>query len=357
MTREQARPLRPRVTDAWDALLATVVQESVRRGALPTTWDLAADGTGLVSGAHSFGRTICACPGRRCRCRRYFSDPTALLGWDSHRHRYFFGHCAQALVVANPVPGQPAHPLVVSVALHPAHRHDGVAYPDLLRKTQARYAGAGVTLRRVLADAAYDVAGLWAFTRTCGLTPVFAPHPPADPARPESRRDGGGVAPGGGSPPDLRGGAPAGAPRPATPGDPDRGLPGPEPPRGALSHPVCQSPGAGDGEPPGHPVRGPWRAVRVADLAPDLCATHGGRAGEPPVGERRREDGAPPAPVSMVRAAGDRGHRGTREGVGARAGVTPSGAGPALHRAAQRDRRDPEHGVRRRRPPQAPPGP
>ncbi len=183
VTRERQRPLRPRITDAWDALLAQVVAESVRRGALPATWDLAADGTGLVSGAHSFGRKICACPGRRCRCRRYFSDPTALLGWDSHRHRYFFGHGAQALVVANPVPGQPAHPLVVSVALHPANRHDGVALPDLLRKTQARYAATGVTLRRLLADAAYDVAGLWTFTRTCGLTPVFAPHtPPTPPA-------------------------------------------------------------------------------------------------------------------------------------------------------------------------------
>lgn len=183
VTRERRRPLRPRVTDRWDALLATVVQDSVRRGALPATWDLAADGTGLVSGAHSFGRKHCACTGRRCRCRRYFSDPTALLGWDSHRHRYFFGHSAQALVVANPVPGQPAHPLVVSLALHPANRHDGVAYPDLLRKTQARYAGGGVTLRRVIADAAYDVTGLWTFTRACGLTPVFAPHtPPTPPA-------------------------------------------------------------------------------------------------------------------------------------------------------------------------------
>ncbi len=182
VTREQRRPLRPRVTDAWDALLAQVVQESVRRGALPATWDLAADGTGLVSGAHSFGRKVCACTGRRCRCRRSFSDPTALLGWNSHRHRYYFGHSAQALVVANPVPGQPAHPLVVSLALHPANRHDGVAYPDRLRKTRARYAGTGVTLRRVIADAAYDVDGLWTFTRASGCVPVFAPHTP--PTRP-----------------------------------------------------------------------------------------------------------------------------------------------------------------------------
>ena len=52
------------------------------------------------------------------------------------------------------------------------------AYPDLLRKAQGRYAGRGVTLRRVIADAAYAVAGLWTFTRTGGLTPVFAPHTP-----------------------------------------------------------------------------------------------------------------------------------------------------------------------------------
>ena len=32
-------------------------------------------GTGLVSGGHSFGRQICAWVARRCRWRRYFSDP------------------------------------------------------------------------------------------------------------------------------------------------------------------------------------------------------------------------------------------------------------------------------------------
>ena len=57
-------------------------------------------------------------------------------------------------MVAHPVPGPPAHPLVVSVALHPANRHDGVALPARLRKTPARYADTGVTRRRLLADAA-----------------------------------------------------------------------------------------------------------------------------------------------------------------------------------------------------------
>lgn len=180
--REARRPVRPRVTDRWDALLATVVQQSVQRGVLPTTWDLAVDGTPVESGAHSFGRKVCACPGKRCRCLRYFGDAHALLGWDSYRNRYYFGYNVVSLAVANAVPGQPSHPLVVSLALHPANRNDGVAYPDLLVKAQRRGVDTGITLRRVIGDAAFDVDDLWTFTQARGATPVFAPRvPPAPP--------------------------------------------------------------------------------------------------------------------------------------------------------------------------------
>jgi len=152
-----------------------------RPGVIPTTWDLAVDGTPIESGAHSFGRKVCACPAKRCGCLRRFSDPDALLGWDSYRNRYDFGYNAVVLTVANAVPGQVAHPLVVSCALHPANRPDGIAYPDLLVKTQRRYAGTGCRLARVLGDAAFDVDALWAFTPARGVTPVFAPHTPPQP--------------------------------------------------------------------------------------------------------------------------------------------------------------------------------
>ncbi|NMP25166.1 hypothetical protein, partial [Sulfobacillus harzensis] len=180
--REAQRPDRPRVTDRWDALLATVVQESVHRNVLPRTWDLAVDGSPVESGAHSFGRKVCDCPGKRCGCLRYFGDAHALLGWDSYRNRYYFGYNVVSLAVTNAVPGQPAHPLIVSLALHPANRPDGVAYPDLLVKTQRRFAGTGTTIRRVIGDAAFDVEDLWAFTHARNVGPVFAPHtPPAPP--------------------------------------------------------------------------------------------------------------------------------------------------------------------------------
>ncbi len=182
VAREALRPARARVTDAWDALLAAIVQQSVARGVLPATWDLAVDGTPVESGAHSFGQKVCACPGKRCACLRRFSDADALVGWDSYRNRYYFGYNAVALTVANAIPGQVAHPLVVSLALHPANRHDGVAYPDLLAKTQRRYAGTGCRIHRVIGDAAFDADALWTFTQDRAVQPVFAPHtPPAPP--------------------------------------------------------------------------------------------------------------------------------------------------------------------------------
>lgn len=172
--REAKRPPRQRITQAWDHLLKIAALESVGRGVLPTTWDLAFDATPIESGAHSFGRKICACESKRCQCLRYFSDPMALLGRDSYRNRYYFGYSPQVAVVANPGPDGKSHPLIVSLALHPANRPDGAAFPDLLVKTQQLYTDS-IALRRVIADAAYDVTELWAFTKNRGLTPVFAP--------------------------------------------------------------------------------------------------------------------------------------------------------------------------------------
>jgi hypothetical protein len=212
VAREADRSARPRVTDRWNALLAASVQQSVARGVIPTTWDLAVDGTPVESGAYSFGRKVCACPAQRCGCLRRFSDPDALLGWDSYRNRYYFGYNAVVLTVANAVPGQIAHPVVVSLARPPANRPDGITYPDLLVKTQRRYAGTGCRLARVIGDAAFDVDALGTFTQARGVTSCSRRTPA--PAAPSERRGPGRRHPvGPGPPPDLCGGSSVGPPR------------------------------------------------------------------------------------------------------------------------------------------------
>ena len=100
----------------------------------PPTWHIAPDGTPIESGASSFGKKTCQCPGTSCQCRRWFSDPVALPGWDSHRHRYFLGYMPLVMAVVNAVPGDTSPPLIVSLNLHPGNRNDAVAYPDLLVK-------------------------------------------------------------------------------------------------------------------------------------------------------------------------------------------------------------------------------
>lgn len=118
--RESGRTPRQRLTACWDRMLKITSLESVHRGVLPAIWDLAFDATPVESGAHSFGKKICVCSGKRCKCLRYFSDPMALLGWDSYRNRYYFGYSPQACVVVNVAPHGKSHPLIVSLALHPA---------------------------------------------------------------------------------------------------------------------------------------------------------------------------------------------------------------------------------------------
>ncbi len=178
----------PSPGEVWDRWLADSSVETVRRGILPSEWHLGADGTPVQSQASSFGKKQCDCPGHSCKCLRWFSDPMALTGWDSHRNRWFYGYMPQAMVVVNAVPGQTSHPLIVSLTLHPGNRNDAVAFPDLLVKTQALYLDygpyqdLGLRITHSLGDAAYDANGLWTFTREREVIPVFAPAQKVEPA-------------------------------------------------------------------------------------------------------------------------------------------------------------------------------
>ncbi len=196
VAREAQRPSRlPSPSDCWDELLARTTVESVERQILPPTWHIAPDGTPIESGASSFSKKTCQCPGTSCQCRRWFSDPVALPGWDSHRHRYFLGYMPLAMAVVNAVPGDTSHPLIVSLNLHPGNRNDAVAYPHLLVKTQALYAERSVpiTMTHGIGDAAFDADPLWTFTRDRQVIPVFAPHSLVTPARMSAAAEAAGI--------------------------------------------------------------------------------------------------------------------------------------------------------------------
>ena len=89
------------------------------------------DGTAILSHADGAGHAHCSCRAESlpdCTCPRYYSDPDATWGWDSHRERYVFG---SRVHVATTRGDQQDLPLSVSVAgAHPRCRDGGrVAQP------------------------------------------------------------------------------------------------------------------------------------------------------------------------------------------------------------------------------------
>ena len=159
--------------DIWDALLAEAVGSSARQGILPTESPLAAaaDGSLLRSGAHSHGHKACACSERRCSCPRFFSDPTARVGYDSTNNCFLLGRSAYALTDTDS-----GHHLPLILTMGPANRHDALGLMYSLRKARHCLHRAGVSLGTAFADSAHDHAPVYRFLIALGLEPVFDRH-------------------------------------------------------------------------------------------------------------------------------------------------------------------------------------
>lgn len=123
LTTHLQQPPAPTPADVWDQLLNQTVGQSIERQILPNPASLhaAADGSLLRSGAHSHGRKRCDCP-RGCSCNRYFSDPTARVGFDSTNNCFVLGYSAYTLSDTDS-----GHHLPLALSFAPANRHDGVS--------------------------------------------------------------------------------------------------------------------------------------------------------------------------------------------------------------------------------------
>ena len=161
----------------WNELLCQVVTGSVARGLIPRADALAcaADGTPLDSGCYSQGIKTCNCPKtRRCDHLRLYTDPGALNGYDSYRHRWFVGRHLQTLIEANSGYGLP-----LWLNLEPANCNDAVSGAIVLHRACEHYADSDITLRYGLFDKAYEGEP---FLRLCyhhHIDPVVARKRPA----------------------------------------------------------------------------------------------------------------------------------------------------------------------------------
>ena len=166
------QPLAPTPSELWDQVLTATVRQSVDQGVLSAQGPLrvAGDGSLLRSGAHSHGIKVCGCA-ERCACPRYFSDPTARVGYDSTNNCFLLGRSAYVLTETGS-----GHHLPLTLELGPANRADSVSLMLSLGKAHRLLPVQGLTISTVFADSAHDHDPVYRWAVDLGIEPVFDRH-------------------------------------------------------------------------------------------------------------------------------------------------------------------------------------
>ncbi len=94
-----------------------------------------ADGTFVYSRTNRHGHKICEHGRAACTCERRYTDPRANIGHDHHEDRTVYGYLAN-IAALDSVLGDP---LPLSITMHGAARHDGVATLLTLRRVHDLY--------------------------------------------------------------------------------------------------------------------------------------------------------------------------------------------------------------------------
>ena len=168
LLRHQGHPIPVRTASAVDRLLRVVgFEPALLLGLFPQDAALIADGTFLPSRTRGQGRKDCTHGRTACECERTYTDPLARHGYDHHEKKTVYGYLANIACLDTAL----GDPLALSITMHGAQRHDGVATlmtlaraVDLYPELEGRFG----TL-----DAASDSDAHGRFLRSLTLAPVI----------------------------------------------------------------------------------------------------------------------------------------------------------------------------------------
>ena len=168
LLRHQGKPIPLRAPSSVDRLLRTVgFEPALSRGLIPDDAALIADGTFLPSRTRGQGRKSCTHGRTPCDCERIYTDPLARHGSDHHEQKTVYGYLANIACLDTLL----GDPLVLSITMHPASRHDGIATFMTLARTQDLYPE--IWGRISTLDAASDSDAHGRFLRAISLVPVI----------------------------------------------------------------------------------------------------------------------------------------------------------------------------------------
>lgn len=131
---------------------------------------LSGDGTEVVTSARHRYRRLCSCLDekgiRNCTCNRYYSQPDTDCGYDSSRHKFYYGYDLYMMTAADSVNDLPVFPL-----LNPASLHDSFGACKTYAAMKAFLTEIGV--EKVLLDSAHDVMAIYQFCQDNAITPII----------------------------------------------------------------------------------------------------------------------------------------------------------------------------------------
>lgn len=126
---------------------------------------LSGDGTEVVTSARHRYRKLCKCKEKNCSCSRYYSQPDTDCGYDSSRHKFYYGYNLYMLTAADSKSDLPFFPL-----LQPASMHDSFAFCHTYASMKVFCKEAHVS--ELLLDSAHDAMAIYRFCEENAIRPL-----------------------------------------------------------------------------------------------------------------------------------------------------------------------------------------
>ena len=127
---------------------------------------LSGDGTEVVTSARNRYRKLCGCTDKKCSCNRWYSQPDTDCGYDSSRHKFYYGYDLYMMTAADSDNDLPVFPL-----LNRASMHDSFGLCYTYQAMSAFLKEANVT--EVLLDSAHDVMAIYKFCQENSIAPII----------------------------------------------------------------------------------------------------------------------------------------------------------------------------------------
>ncbi|MBQ9303854.1 hypothetical protein [Butyrivibrio sp.] len=143
------------------------LQRSVRLGLIDLdNLVLSGDGTEVVTSARHRYRKLCKCKDRNCSCNRWYSQPDTDCGYDSSRHKFYYGYDLYMMTAANSDNDLPVFPLLNRASMHDSF---GLCYTYHAMKAFLKEAN----ISELLLDSAHDVMAIYQFCQKNSISAII----------------------------------------------------------------------------------------------------------------------------------------------------------------------------------------